>query len=161
MTLDEFNQARKDVERYLILWEEALKSQGLRVGVMQDAPSTYKDVVNSFLNTGILVVYEGASENTIFSHPRINHLFRAWHDLGHITNKLDFQFHNERKLGEIQANEVYDALLNTAGHDRANNARSLVRAEIIGQIEYYQIHRKYVDDQKSYTMGYLGVKEEK
>lgn len=154
----QFQQGVIDLESFLLAWKLDMLEKGYEIKPFAHAPSTYNELLLMHLTyPNLLVVYDGGSANTIFSSPDMNFTFRAFHDFGHLAHRLDFQFKNEMKLGELQANEIYDDLLGTVGIERANVVRDIVRAEIIGQIEYYQIHRRYIDDQQTYVKGYLGV----
>jgi len=154
----QFRQGVSDLEDFLSAWGRDMLQRGFTIETSKDAPSTYQELraLREF-SPAKIIVYNGGCDNTIFSQSVYNHLFRAFHDFGHLSHGLDFQFKNEITLGERQANEVYDAVLPTIGLERANVVRQIIRAEIIGQIEYYQIHRRYIDDQKTYVIGYLGV----
>lgn len=161
MELHEFNQAVKDLERFLLNWKEQMVARGYSIVPTNAAPSTYNQVREMLSGEGkTIYVYDGGCENTVFSSPQYNHIFRAYHDMGHYVHEKDFQFKNEITLGHLQSNEVFDALLSVVGLQRASRVRALVVAEIVGQIEYYQIHRHYIDDQRTYIKGYLGVSHE-
>lgn len=159
MTQNEFTQAVSDLREFLMdfrarLWQEHDRA----IVPIVSAPSTYKALRRDIeAYPTVLFVYSEGSENTIFGDKETNYVFRAWHDWGHYTSNKDFQFHNECALGVLQSIEAYDALYPTIGHERAQRVKQLVQAEIIGRVEYYQVHRQYIDDQKAYVKGYLGV----
>ena len=89
-------------------------------------------------------VYNGGCDNTIYSHPRYNYAFRAWHDQIHLDLDLGFG-----KLAEIKVcNE----------HVRQARARSVmvglndedIRAiycDVAGQVLYYYKYKEFINDQ--------------
>lgn len=151
MNLQEFNKALSVLE---IMLNES--TSHINIIPSLNAPNTFKDLKETFKDNS-LIVFNGSNENTIFS-PETNIKFRAWHDLGHLRYNLSFKFKDEIKLGNLQAieamlwvNERYD------DEKLARNCRDIIHADIVGQIEYYMKHGKYVENQKEYVMNYLGV----
>ena len=153
MTLNQYNEALKALESVI---EHVSKSIPYKTSL--DAPNSFKEVKRHLEEHGYLLIYSGSSESTIFSRPEINIMFRAIHDAGHIEHDLSFKFDDEKKLGVIQSNELKWVAL-TLGYDLsiANRIKAIVHAEIVGQIEYYELNSKYLEDQKSYIMSYLNV----
>lgn len=43
------------------------------------APATFREVMDC-ATSGRVVVWDGASDATIYGDARVNHAFRAWHD---------------------------------------------------------------------------------
>lgn len=70
------------------------------------APETLKDVVSTFKNTGKLVIWSGASENTIWGDSHSNYLFRAWHDYIHILTLGEFNSQGEKLVALKQMSQV-------------------------------------------------------
>ena len=153
MKLNQYNEALKALEHVI-----TVQAKKVPYKTSLDAPSTYKAMKEFYLANGYFLIYSGASESTIFSSPEVNVMFRAWHDAGHFLHGLSFKFDDEKRLGVIQAREAYWTAL-TLGYDLsiARRVKSIVRAEIVGQIEYFEHHKDYVKDQKAYTLKYLGV----
>lgn len=153
MTMNQFNNALKALESVL---NEVSKSIPYKAS--SDAPNTFKGVCEHFNKNGYFLIYDGSCDNTIFPNPETNVKFRAYHDAGHYKHNLSFKFDDEKKLGVIQADELRWYAL-TMGYDVsiANRVREIVLAEIVGQIEYFEMNGKYLDDQRSYTLSYLGV----
>lgn len=121
-----------------------------------DAPNDYKSMLSSIADKGLYVVYSGASENSIFTTNEYNFKFRALHDHGHCKNNLSFSFKDEKKLGLIQANELYWIALKLGySYEIAYNVFDLVHADIVGQIEFYEKTGEYVKDQKSFVLDYI------
>jgi hypothetical protein len=108
------------------------------------APSTENALFNS---TG-LVIWNGASDSTIFQDPKINYKFRALHDLLHLQTRIGFSPSEEIELGRIQANQF----------EGSDLMRELVYCEVALQAEYYQKHGKFVENQIEFTINYLTSK---
>jgi len=100
----------------------------------------------TYLRTGKIYIWTGASDRTIFVEPRINHYFRAWHDYIHITENLGYDFIGESAVCSIQMAQLpFDW-----GYERA-----LVQSEIVGQALYYMKYNEFIDDQRGFTLQYL------
>ena len=123
-----------------------------------DAPSTYKELLASYNeDPRSLKVFSGNNADGLFS-PELNLKFRAWHDLGHLTYKLDFTYKNEFKLGLIQARGMFDsAYILTGDSELADACYQIIYEEIIGQLSYYMINKSYIDNQKEFMFKQLGV----
>lgn len=65
------------------------------------APNSFEELMR---NTGTIKVWSGASDNTIFHDPAINHAFRAWHDYCHKLLNADFSLQGELLVAQYQAN---------------------------------------------------------
>lgn len=92
------------------------------------APSTFDHLADAaFRRNGMLFVpvWNGASDDTIWSGPRVNFLFRAWHDSHHLETGAGFDTVGESHLAEHGARMIDGA------RDRA-----ILRAETIGQVLY-------------------------
>lgn len=77
-----------------------------------------------------LLVWDGASERTIYADARVNFAFRAWHDACHIAGDLGFTLEGERGACEMQKRQL------VAAYPRAPRRwLALLDAEIIGQLE--------------------------
>lgn len=63
-----------------------------------NAPSTYKEMCEAREYLGFFLVYNGACDKTIFSSPKFNVMFRAFHDEGHYRHGLSFKFAEEKQL---------------------------------------------------------------
>lgn len=106
----------------------------------------YKEMKKSFDETGHVIIWTGASDNTIFGEPHINHIFRAWHDMTHYYYNQPFNFGGESTVATIQCSELPTDWI---------FERELITAEVLGQNQYYRIHREYVVDQRQFAYDYL------
>lgn len=88
------------------------------------APETLSDVISTYQLTGRLVVWSGASENTIFGSREANWLFRAWHDYEHIRTMGEFNQLGETMTCLKQMSQVGSIFA------------EIVKIEVIGQLKY-------------------------
>jgi hypothetical protein len=118
------------------------------------APNSYKDLLQYEsvvkYNRGSLPVFDGNCENTIYQNPSDNHTFRAWHDCIHITEKLSFKPIDEKKVGQIQCQQL--KAIGAPVH-----VINAVYFDVIGQIEYYSCHGDFVKDQKQFVQDCLNL----
>lgn len=112
------------------------------------APGTFSDLA---AHAGeVLPVWEGASDQTIFGDPKINHAFRAWHDTTHKVHGFGFTLAGEIATCQAQCAEI----LSTLGGNAAPLA-AVITAEVIGQAEYFAREGMFPVDQIGFTHAYL------
>lgn len=111
----------------------------LQYTVASKAPST----VEELFQAPTLVIWSGASDNTIFGDAVVNYAFRALHDSLHLKTKIGFSPAEEVELGRIQANQ-YTGLM-----------ADLVYCEVAEQARYYLRNGIFVSDQVAFTKLYL------
>ena len=111
-----------------------------------DIQGTFIHHLDRLATHNIIHVWTGASENTIFGDPTINHKFRAWHDYTHLLNKVGYDSVGESIVADIQKNELPSDWL---------FERELLHIEVVGQIHYHALHGDFVDDQRLFTARYL------
>lgn len=76
---------------------------------------------------------------------------RAWHDWAHLTLNADFNVTGETAACEFQCSQLIGLL----GNDEGKKVANILRAEIIGQVVYYQRHKTYVQRQMAFVVQYL------
>jgi hypothetical protein len=104
----------------------------------------------AFDGDGRLVVFDGASDHTIYKCPRVNHAFRAWHDAQHIVQRVGFDLAGERAACEGQIRELL------ARYPSApREVIALIRAEVIGQAEHFAAFGEFPVDQAAFITTYL------
>lgn len=130
-------------------------SQGITVQFVENDPYfTTNDLelnaqnMFSDFNQGLLKIWTGASENTIFGNPEINHKFRFIHDFYHCQNRLGFTAGDELLVNYIQQREFKKDGLSSFD-------RQLLNIETAGQILYYTLHNDFPADQREFTIGEL------
>lgn len=95
-----------------------------------------------------LPVYDGGCEDTIYPDAATNHAFRAWHDSIHLANGYSFSREDEIKVGLIHMQQARRAGLSQRDQD-------MLIADTIGQIEYYEKFRRYVENQSLFVSDVL------
>lgn len=119
--------------------------------VAEDAPNSFTALKAEFQERGQITVYSGNSQDTIFGNVRINHMARAWHDWAHLSLGADFSVAGETAACELQCRQLIDHL----GLEEGKRAANILQAEVIGQVAYYQRHKRYVRRQKDFVLQYL------
>jgi len=114
-----------------------------------DIEGTFRRHKLRYSETGKIHVWTGSSENTIFGDPKINHMFRAWHDCTHIVNDLGYEPLNEILVGKIQAEQLPYSW---------RFERDLIDAEVTGQVLYFVANNEFISDQRQFTLDYLNNK---
>lgn len=119
--------------------------------VSDNAPDTYETLKAHYDATGRILVWSGASDQTIFGCAEINYAFRAWHDWRHITESADFSPAGESAVCEKQKEDIraiYDG-------ETADFFCALLDAEIMGQLAHEQRHGEFPVDQKAFVVAWL------
>ncbi|WP_396146078.1 hypothetical protein [Flavobacterium sp.] len=113
---------------------------------LDDISETHKKHVERFKETAKIHIWTGASETTIFSDPKINWYFRAWHDYIHINYNLGYSFEEESMVASKQCAMLdKDWLLE----------KELVQIEILAQGQYFQVHSDFPVNQRKFCISYL------
>jgi hypothetical protein len=106
------------------------------------APETFRDI----LPIRGAIVWSGASGQTIWADPQINHAFRAWHDRCHCDGAHDFTFAGEAATCERQISELL------ALYPRAPAGwLAAIRAEVTGQAEFFAMTGSFPSDQYAFV----------
>lgn len=106
------------------------------------APNTFKALESN--RTASLVVWSGASEQTIYGDPTVNHAARAWHDSLHLKLGADFTVIGETRVAIEQCRLI--------GSDQYAD---ILWSEIVGQVEYFEKHGSFPIDQVEFIRNYL------
>lgn len=119
------------------------QASSLKYIVKNEAPSTELELFNS----PTLIVWSGASDNTIYQDNNVNYAFRALYDVLHLETKLNFSVDAEIELGRIQASK-YDSDI----------MQELVYCEVAMQAMHYKTTGQFVSDQIAFTKTYMAKK---
>jgi hypothetical protein len=117
---------------------------------------TLDKITSYHTNTGNLLVWSGASDNTIFGDAQVNYMFRAWHDFIHIKHQLPFTQQGEHEVMLIQQQNVM--AMEDLSDDEKRFVCLILEAEVDGQIEELKQTGKFVEDQVQFTLNYLNRK---
>lgn len=85
-------------------------------------------------------VWAGASARTIWSGPRVNYLFRAWHDATHLACAAEFDHDGEMEVARRQCAQI-----------EGKPEKALLWAETAGQVLYHCAHGAFPTDQRVFV----------
>lgn len=122
--------------------QEIVTQLGIIFDVSDDAPSTYETLAGRA--TDRLVVWAGASDRTIYGSPSMNHMFRAWHDAGHLLLGAPFTLEGEKAVALWQARQLNDDTL-----------AEIVLAEVVGQAQFFALQGEFPSDQRQFIQEFL------
>jgi len=112
------------------------------------SPATFAEIMQSER----LIVWQGASDKTIFGDACVNHAFRAWHDANHIAGLHDFTLAGELATMRAQQRDMF----NTSGDNATTRlCARIIQAEVQGQAEYFARTGAFPIDQIAFTTEYL------
>ena len=112
------------------------------------APETYEELI-AHLDAGRrMLVYSGGAEQTIYGDSEVNYAFRAWHDWCHWRGRHDFSLAGERATCAMQGAHLVALYGESA---QTTWRRRILRAEIIGQREYFDRHGEFPDNQRAFV----------
>ena len=123
-------------------------------------PMSFEELKRMYANTGRITVSTDHSDKTIFGDPAFNWAFRAWHDYCHLIEDADFSLQGETTACETQCSQVVESFVSGELDPNLTCADirqiiNLLRAEVIGQAFYKQIHGDFVQDQVAFVMEYI------
>lgn len=121
--------------------------------VSPNAPSSF-EALKAQYDCGRMVVWDGASDDTVFAEPRVNYAFRAWHDLTHIVYQCPFTIDGESEALNMQ---LIDLLEFFPGIPTETMARwkAILVAEVDGQGEYNARYGRFPVNQRAFVEAYL------
>lgn len=125
--------------------------------VSNEAPDTLQGITDYYRSTGRLCVSSLASTDTIYGDPATNHAARAWHDYHHIKGKFAFNLLGEVATFKAQAEDLaeYFNPYDTVTEEPHRIARAYLRADIVGQTEFYHVHKRFVVRQRAFCLAYV------
>jgi hypothetical protein len=129
----------------------SLLAPRFRVSASQFADfAAMRENFNAF---GFLTVNGNFSDRTIYGTAWTNFQFRAWHDSAHIACDSDFSRAGETEAMRLQIAQVWK-LRGPSGTDKHRWA-CILDAEILGQLDAYELTGEFVEDQRAFTIEYL------
>lgn len=115
------------------------------------APQTERELIEAQQSCADFPVWEGASLETIYRDPMVNHAFRAWHDKTHLALPAlhRFTLAGETATCDAQCRELLRLW------PRALPLARIIRAEIIGQAEHFAAFGFFPGNQAAFIEEYL------
>jgi hypothetical protein len=124
-----------------------------------DAPDTLAKLKARLDSGDRMLVWDGASDKTIFACPETNYAFRAWHDWLHWKLGADFTPQGERVVMLAMQAQVVSLYGGRAGaSEDVLRWCAILQAEVIGQLEHKEDHGGFPEDQREVTKRYLSVR---
>lgn len=120
--------------------------------VSEHAPSTYDGLVSMIEERGRMVVWNGASDTSIYGDVEVNYAFRAWHDWCHWRGKHDFSEEGERASYVMQCQHLTGLY---GDSPMVRRWHYILHAEIIGQVAYSNIHGDFPRNQLEFVKHWL------
>lgn len=121
--------------------------------VSENAPDNLESLTNHINKTGRMLVWAGASENTIYGDREINWAFRAWHDFHHWRHQIGFTIIGE---SDVCRHQIKDLLTLYGPCLRVSRMAEIITAEIIGQTTYQAWHNgEWPNNQPAFIKAYL------
>ena len=114
---------------------------------------TFEKVSTILDDTGRICVWSGASDNTIYTSPEVNHAFRAWHDYRHMSLQAPFTQAGERCVCERQQRDI-DLYCGYASKALRDEFKRILDIEINQQIEYKLSTGEFVSDQLQFYINH-------
>lgn len=152
--LDKTKPFYEPLNRFIQDINGTLMPNGFDTTPDEHAFDTLDKIKLHFYQTGRVCVWEGASDDTIFGLPSMNHAFRAWHDWGHIH--LDAPFTMQ---GELQVLEWQKWLVDrwhVKSFIERQTIKYLLECEIRGQLEYQAAHGgAFPKEQREFALEWL------
>ena len=120
--------------------------------VSEQAPGSYKELCEHMSATGRMLVWNGASTQTVFDDHEVNWAGRAWHDWTHYTYHHEFTISGERAVCEQQKRDVVHIYGQSA---QTSYWLRLLEAEIMGQVIYKEAYGEFTVDQRAFVELHL------
>jgi hypothetical protein len=118
-----------------------------------DNPPEGCDALTRHLNAGgRMIVWAGGSDATIYGDREVNYAFRAWHDFCHWRGEFDYSLRGEAATWSLQRDQV---LALFGDNTRTRWWLGLLRAEIVGQGEYFSRYQRFPNDQRAFVTAYI------
>jgi len=121
----------------------------------------FEQLTRHFNATGRILVWDGGSDKTVFGEPAVNHAFRAWHDLMHITLNQPFTPEGERKVCDIQIQQAIIYMREIMEINDASRIKAVVDMldiEVNGQVQFEKDNGFFPDDQRAFMDKQLRMK---
>ena len=125
--------------------------------IMPDHYPSIDALLADYSARGRIGVWSGASDRTVFSCPEANYAFRAWHDWHHILLRAPFDRKGEEAVHISQMAEAgkYARWIDATFDQRQF---TMLAAENIGQLDYWERFGAPPDDQRLFACGYLAAR---
>jgi len=142
----DYQNAVREVEMLVQLKAKECQARGWSYYLTDDAPETYEGLKKRSAYMNIPIADYG-SDTSIYS-PRINGLFRFWHDVTHLELDRGFSLSGEEVVCREHLAEGKELGLSIL-------ALRILEADTCGQVAYYFKHKKFVENQAAFVQSVL------
>lgn len=146
-----FDFARHNLSEFIRERAEWLGLFGVRMEVSASAPETYSALLHEWRACdGTCITVSGMHcDNTIYTTPEVNHMFRFWHDYLHLEHKKPFTLAGELFIGALHCESV-------AAHFGAGSMEhKLMMADTIGQSTFEAVTGAFPKDQRAFAWRFV------
>lgn len=147
-----FDFARHNLSEFIRAEAEGIMRQyGVSMHAHCDAPETYIELLDMWdRSSGMCIdVSNMHCDNTIYTTPEVNHLFRFWHDWLHLQYSADFSLSGELEIGAIHCKAVADF------YGSGSMEHRLMIADTIGQSTFEAVTGAFPKDQRAFAWRFV------
>ena len=134
--------AIEELSTFIMVQADMCKSRGWSYKATENAPESFKDLKAQTTHKCIPIANYGC-DTSIYDDNTINETFRFWHDVTHLELDVDFSMQGEYAVIDehLKAAKQYGLSL---------LATRILFIDTAGQVEYYNKHSEFVQNQKSF-----------
>lgn len=111
-----------------------------------DLQATLNRNIETYQKTNKIYVNANNCQNSIYGDEMINLYARSIHEYCHIKYNLSFNFFGESLVANIQASMLPKSWF---------FEKKLILIDIVGQLQYFHKHKKYVNNQRRFCVDYM------
>lgn len=115
---------------------------------------SFEEMKKFYEDHGYLKINVDHSDKTIFGDPTVNWLFRAWHDMCHVIENAGFDREGETKALRLMQKQIND--YPSVSVENKTKFNKILEVEVLGQLDYYEQHGDFPEDQYSFALTKLG-----
>lgn len=127
-----------------IAFEKLAQHGYVGVAAVEDAPNSYTQLTKAYYSRSHgnrFLVWNGASETSVYNGCRVNYLFRAWHDLLHIELEAQFDEEGEYRCANYQCSHS----------SLTDLERQIIWIDIVDQFRFEKLTGEFPVDQKKFA----------
>lgn len=147
-----FDFARHNLSEFIRAEAEGiLRSFGVKMAVSMSAPETYDALLCEWAACGgeYITVSGMHCDNTIYTAPEVNHMFRFWHDYLHLQYHKPFTLAGELFIGALHCDAV------ASFYGAGSMEHKLMMADTIGQSTFEAVTGKFPEDQRAFAWRFV------
>jgi len=112
----------------------------------------YNEFIEEINKDGYFTISRDGTLSSIYENQAVNIKARVWHDYHHYHSKLSFSYEDELKVLALQLKDIDNyCSTKTIDTQTKEDAKSILSIDIQQQVEYYQTHKCFVNEQRSFV----------